>query len=140
MSFNVLPPIALLARSQGAASLGEAAELMLVGMSIVFGVLIIIWIMLERISWAISSTPPPAVATPAAPAAPPVPAPAPEPIEDPDALDARTLVILTAAITAAVQRPFRITRIQTVADAGASSVWAEHGRAKLVSSHRLRKG
>jgi sodium pump decarboxylase gamma subunit len=139
MSFNVLPPIALLARSQGAASLGEAAELMLVGMSIVFGSLIIIWIMLEVISRLIPSTPPPAAAVPT-PAPTAAPAAAPEPAADPDAIDPRTLVILTAAITAAVQRPFRITRIQTVADAGASSVWAEHGRAKLVSSHRLRKG
>ena len=128
-------PMVHLARSSGPATLTEASELLLVGVSVVFASLVLIWILLNVLRRLVPSDPVPApVAMPAA-------APAAAPVAGADGAPAPlTVALITAAVAAVVGRPFRIGAIRPVADEQIGSAWAEHGRAAHHASHRLRKG
>ncbi len=123
-----------LGAAPGGATVGEGVELMFAGMAIVFTALITIWTMVVVLGkLLIRNTPAAVVATPVAAPKPVAASPAP------DSIDPEVLAVISATVAAVVGRSGRIRRINFISQVP-SSAWAEHGRASIHHSHRLRKG
>ncbi|NBC17342.1 MAG: hypothetical protein GVY18_08530 [Bacteroidetes bacterium] len=134
------PLAALLALGLGAqetSGTGEALELAVVGMGVVFTVLAVIGGLLvllgkvfaepvEEAAEAPAPSPRPAEAAPAHTTAPP------------GHVDPQTLAVLTAAAYAAVGRPVRIRRV-TFINQNTVSAWKEVGRATIQASHNIKR-
>lgn len=120
------------------ADLVEGGELALVGVGVVFSALILIWVMLVIIQ---KSAPhddtqqaPPATAA----AAESQPSAAPETDRGDEEIDSETLALIMASVMAVTRSPVRIRHIQRVTYPP-TQAWAEHGRALIHTSHRIRK-
>lgn len=123
---------------------GEALELAVVGMGVVFTVLAVIGgllVLLGKVfaepvkdaAEAPAPSPRPAGAAPAHTTAPPAHTTAP-----PGHVDPQTLAVLTAAAYAAVGRPVRIRRV-TFINQNTVSAWKEVGRATIQASHNIKR-
>lgn len=118
-------------------TLGQAVDVLVTGVTLVFAALVMVMGMIVAIrkmspeegagggAPASKSSSPPA-AKPAAPAD--------------DSIDGATLAVIAAAVLVAVKQPVRITRVRFVKDQWGRAAWAQRGRSEIHSSHRLRKG
>lgn len=147
-----IQPLAITATANGA-SLGQGLMLMGLGMGVVFGALILIWIMLVLLRKFENGPGREASPAPAgSPATTPVPPKSGEELDPRTValltaaaikasrgIDPRTVAILTAAAIAVVKAPVRVKNIRFITQQ-TSPAWARHGRSAIHSSHRLRKG
>ncbi len=109
----------------------EALTLMVVGMTVVFCGLITIALLITLANWLFA---PPALAPAKAPA-PAAKAPSPAAAHD-ASLPPALIAVLTAAATAALGRPARVTWAQPYSRQGQRS-WVHAGRQALMTSHRV---
>ena len=110
-------------------------NLQTVGMLILLGVLVYLWLVVQRLGRTVrqlkqraapsGSTPPPP--------APAVPTPSAPVVETPDA---GVIAAIAAAVAVMVRRPYRIVTIQP--DTGAQLAWSAEGRRAIYLSHRVR--
>lgn len=137
-------PLTLAAASNE--SIADSAELMGVGMLIVFIALLLILgllLVLKRLLPPEKEKGAPSAAAPASTAAPPPEAPAAPSTDDvgqgeSDEVDPLTLALLSAAVSIAVRQPSRIRAVRVVTTEGGAS-WSEKGRTAIHTSHRIRK-
>ncbi|MBW2734133.1 MAG: hypothetical protein JRH20_17225 [Deltaproteobacteria bacterium] len=60
-------------------------------------------------------------------------------LERPPTIDATTLVLITATVTAVMQRQVAIRRIRRLAPATSQRSWQQQGRTAIQTSHQVRK-
>jgi sodium pump decarboxylase gamma subunit len=115
------------------ARVNEALTLMAVGMLVVFGALILLWIaifLIDRLSERLTPTPQPAQAPKPAPTPPSQPKATPEPSAG---QDPKLIAVLTAAATAALGQRVRLRRVHFLGHDDQS--WAREGRRVVMTSH-----
>lgn len=112
----------------GGATIGDALILALVGVAVVFGALLLTLVVVSTVSYALRERPAPAGLAKSSES----PAPAAD-----EAIDERTRVLVAAAVYAAVGPQARVVRVRRL-QREISSVWTQHGRVLVQSSHRAR--
>jgi Na+-transporting methylmalonyl-CoA/oxaloacetate decarboxylase gamma subunit len=134
-------PLTLLATFEADAD--DGLLLMVLGMTVVFSALILLWGVLELLRRTVGR--PEAAETPKAAQSTGVAGGSASetlPIAaagETNELDALTLAILTAAAIAVVGAPVRLTGVSLVSK-GEGEAWATRGRIAIHTSHRLRRG